>query len=336
LTAAVHEAVYDDICRAVHEAVRDEVGDAVHEAVRDEVRDEVGRTVRDAVDDAVVEAVYDEVGRAVDEAVGDEVDREVGRAVHEDVRDAVRDAVGDDISWHYWLGGQFWCGGWWGGPCFVSFFTDVCGLELSDDIAERAAAYRRICESVNYFWVNRSFVMVCARPVAINRDERGRLHNETGMSIRYPDGWGLFHLHGVAFAESLYWRVVGGEMTAEEIMQIDNADQRVQAMRYARNGVRDFFAAQGGKCIDAYIKQDAAGNVIPYELWELPADNPAFGKRVCFAVYGCPSSLGLREYCKGVPNVKTVPQAMSWGMSDDLHVLAPETWEKLVPLVDEA
>jgi hypothetical protein len=39
--------------------------------------------------------------------------------------------------------------------------------------------------------------MVCARPGAIHRDARGHLHNEHGAAIIWPDGWGVYSIHGV-------------------------------------------------------------------------------------------------------------------------------------------
>lgn len=58
------------------------------------------------VDSAVIDAVIDAVGGAVIDAIKN-----------------------TKLTWHYWLGGQFWVGGWCGSPSYVSFFTDVCNLE---------------------------------------------------------------------------------------------------------------------------------------------------------------------------------------------------------------
>ena len=152
--------------------------------------------------------------------------------------DAVRGAVGDaKLEWHYWLGAQFWVGGWWGSPAFVSFFTEVCGLKLNKDIMERAEAYQRVCESVNYIWPNRNFIIVCSRPTKILRDENGRLHSEVGQAIEYPDGWGLYMLHGVKFEKDLWQKAVSGKMSFKEILDIQNTEQRLQATRYNPNAL---------------------------------------------------------------------------------------------------
>jgi hypothetical protein len=112
---------------------------------------------------------------------------------------------------------------------YANFFFDVCKLKLSKDIMERAKAYRRVCESVNYIWPNRDFVMVCARPTAINRDEQGRLHNPKGKSIEYPDGWGLYYIHGVKFTEEQHKKAQKASLA--DIISWEDIDQRSALLR---------------------------------------------------------------------------------------------------------
>jgi hypothetical protein len=361
---AVGGAVGDAVRDAVDGAVDDVVGDAVGGAVRDVVRGAVGDAVRDAVDGAVGGVVRGAVGDAVRDAVGGAVRDAVGGAVRDVVRGAVDDAVGGavggavgdavrgavggavrivkklglSISWHYWLGGQFWVGGWYyRGVAFVSFFFDVCGLKLKRDIMERAEAMRKVCESVNYIWPNSNFIMVCARPQLIHRDNQGRLHNEHGKAIEYPDGWGLYLLHGVRFPEELYLKVFQG-MPMQDILAIEDIDQRTQAIKFAKEGIRDFYKSQKGKMIDHFVKLDKIGRPINYELWKIP-EGEIFTKSVHFAVYDCPSARERgesREYTKGVPAVSTVAEAMAWGMSDATHTVTPEDWEAMIPLIDES
>jgi hypothetical protein len=88
-------------------------------------------------------------------------------------------------------------GGWyWGSPAFVSFFTDVCGLVLSDDITARALAWQATCESSCWWWPHSDFIIACDRPRTISRDERGRLHSEIGNAVEFRDGWGVAAWHG--------------------------------------------------------------------------------------------------------------------------------------------
>ena len=177
----------------------------------------------------------------------------VGDSVADSVGASVRDSVGDSgyektlikeinkiakkykvkPSWNYWLGGQFWVGGWWGPPSYVSFFTEVCGLDLGEDMNERAEAYSKVCQSVNYIWPNRDFILVCDRPKHIHRDEKGRLHSLSEKAIEYKDGWGLFMINGVRFMEEEWCKFTSGNMEAIDIMNEKNQDKkRVMIMNY--------------------------------------------------------------------------------------------------------
>jgi hypothetical protein len=99
-------------------------------------------------------------------------------------------------QWPNLIGGQFWVGGWWGSPSYVSFLRDVCGLALSSDIAARAQAYEDTATSACWWWPHRDFVIACERPTAI-RLVGGRLHSTTGPAIVWPDGWGVYAVNGV-------------------------------------------------------------------------------------------------------------------------------------------
>ena len=229
---AVRGAVEDAVEVAVRGAVGDAVRGAVEDAVEVAVRGAVEDAVRGAVGDAVEGAVEDAVGDAVEGAVEDAVGGAVGGAVRVAVEGAVGDAVEDaKLNWHYWLGGQFWVGWYWGSPSYVSFFTEVCGLELDKDIQERATIYDKLCRSVNFIWPNSEFVMMCARPIRICRED-GRLHSDQVKAIEYPDGWGLYALDGVILKEDLWKSILSGKMTFAEIMAIEISDQRTVALKY--------------------------------------------------------------------------------------------------------
>ena len=160
-----------------------------------------------AVDSGVGSAVYSAVGSAVYSGVGSAVGSGVGSGVRS----------GKDLFWHYWFGGSLWQG--WN--AWVSFFTDVCELDLGD-VNKRAKAYAETSLSAGYWWPNKDFIMVCDRPTEINRDGSGRLHSENGMAIRWIDGWGLWMWHGTKVSEKIIMR--SQEITREEILAESNSE----------------------------------------------------------------------------------------------------------------
>ena len=161
-------------------------------------------------------------------------------------------------------------------------------MELTKDIQERADAYQEVCQSVNYIWPNKDFVMVCARPTKINRDLRGQLHSDTEMAISYPDGWGIYALHGVRFPKDLWEKVVSRKMSFKEVSEIKDIDQRTQAMNYCPP--REFLEKEG-KLLD----KSTRGN----ELWLIPKSARLFRIDAYFLLYKDIST--SRLYLKGVP-----------------------------------
>jgi hypothetical protein len=231
---SIDRTVRDVVDETVDNASMNDVDDVVRKAIIENIDDNsriVGATVGATVDNSVASidnAIVEAVNMAVIKEVRETADN---KSIIEDVKKTMQLYDVEDISWHYWLGGQFWVAGWYYGNAFVNFFIDVCGLILDKDIMERALIYRKINESVNYILANRNFVIVCDRPKEIHRDNQGQLHNEKGMSIKYGDGWGLYHLHGVSFDKELFDKVTSRQMSVQEISQIKDTDQRIQAMK---------------------------------------------------------------------------------------------------------
>jgi len=168
---------------------------------------------------------------------------------------------------------------------------------------------------------------------------RNQFHSSHVPAIRWKGGQELFFLNGVQFEKKLWEKIVKREMEMKDIMAIVDIDQRVQAMRYAKNGLRDFYISEKGKKIDNYVKLTPKGQPINYELWNIKG-NEVFNREVQFAIYDCPSAIDRGEkleYSKGVPlECKTISEAMAWGMSNDNHTVTPKQWEDMTPLIDES
>jgi hypothetical protein len=221
--------------------------------------------------------------------------------------------------------------------CFYKFMETI-GIEYNNKDSELLELWAQTAKSCSWFWTFENIVFVSDRPQKLSFDDRYRLHDEHGPAYRYSDGWEGYYLHGVHFSKELYLKVISREMEVKEILKIKDIDQRVQAMKFAKSGLRDFYKSEKGKRIDSLVKLDKKGRPVKYELWKIPAGN-TFTKEAYFAIYNCPSAIERgeeREYTKGVPPVKTVGEAMAWGMSDDNFTLSEESWRKLIPLKHES
>ena len=199
---------------------------------------------------------------------------------------------------------------------------------------ERAMAYRKVCESVNYIWPNSDFVIVCERPIKIERNSRGQLHCEKGMAIQYSDGYGLYMLNGVRFDEALYKKVVDPSFPFSERMKITDIDQRTQAINPKFCDIDSFIKEAKGRLLDEINKLDIEGNQVNYKLYMFPKGN-VFTQDAYYCYFDCPST--RKKHLEGVEVSKTVAEAMAWAeTNEELGIkVTAEEWSLRVPLLHE-
>ena len=231
----------------------------------------VESAVRSAVDSAVRSAVYSAVDSAVGSAVGSAVYSAVDSAVYSAVYSAVRSAVGSAVGsavesagiepfWHYWMGGRLWA--YW--PAFIAYFRDVVNLQLDGDTWERSRAYEDAL-SASYWWPNRDFVMVCDTPTILHVEAAAgqhHMHCETGPSVAWADGWGLYSWRGTQVPRDLIetgWDI-------ERIMAEPNTEIRRCAIE--KMGWDQFINAAGMKLADEAPDPGNSGQML--RLYDVP------------------------------------------------------------------
>ena len=252
----------------------------------------VRSAVGSAVDSAVGSAVYSAVGSAVGSAVRSAVGSAVDSAVYSAVDSAVGSAVGS--AWSNYLGGQFWIS--W--QAFESYFDEVLGLMHPK--LEHARAYRRAQASCCWWWPHIHFVMICDRPEQINRDEQGRLHSETKQSIRFRDGWCLWHWHGVAVDKELIEQPT--TITVDRIEKETNAEIRRIAME--RYGLSRYLLNSGAK----ELHRDDWGTLYQKEV---PNDVPLTMVQ-CTNASREPDGTFKSYYLRVPPDIKRAKEAIAW------------------------
>jgi len=180
--------------------------------------------------------------------------------------------------------------------------------------------------------------LYCVPTPIVRLNERHQYHSIHEPALFWKGGARFYYLNGVHFPHDLWTRVVSREMPMDDILKIEDIDQRTQALRFAKHGLREFYTAQQGKMIDHYVKLDTKGRPVNYELWRLPKGK-IFTEPVHFAIYDCPSARERnehKEYSKGVPPMTTIADAMAWGMSNEEHILTGDEWKHLIPLQHES
>jgi hypothetical protein len=305
--------VGDAIDDLVDDVVRDAVQGAVHDAVERAVDDAVWDAACHAVSSVVQEAVDDTVDGAVRGAVGDAIDGAVGDAVDGAVGDAVGRRVLSEIAraWPYDIRGQFGVGRWRRGASYTSFFREVCKLELDGDLWDRGRAHEATAESGCWWWPHLRFVMVSERPLEIHRElvdparSRGwgshRLHRDDGPAVVWPDGWGVWSVHGVRVPRQVVESP--DSLTVAQISAEQNAE--VRRIMVDRFGAERYLREAGATLVDEDVEWG--------KLWRLEQrdDEPLVMVEV---INSTPEPDGTNKtYCLRVPpTMRTARAAVAW------------------------
>ena len=186
--------------------------------VRDQVGDQVWDQVRNQVGDQVRAQVWDQVGDQVRAQVWDQVGSQVGN----------------------WMSGLFWGQHEAGWLSFYDYFRQQ-GLVCCD----RMAGLIGVSQSCGWAWMYTGAAIYTERPNVLSRDEQGRLHSESGLAIGYPDGWGIYAIHGVRLTEQI---VMHPEtLTVEQIEAEQNSE--VRRVMMDRFGTERFVRESGAERI---------------------------------------------------------------------------------------
>jgi hypothetical protein len=223
--------------------------------VRGQVWDQVGDQVGDQVLSQVLSQVGDQVGDQVWDQVADQVWDQVADQVLSQVRAQVRAQVGAQV--YRAVYGQH-DAGWLG---WVDAF-DRLGLH---DATAPAQGLRRAAKAAGWWWPMRGAVILTERPISITRDDLHRLHSETGPAISYPDGWGIWAVHGVRVPQLVVEHP--DQITTEAVLAEPNQEvRRVMADRYGW----DRLAEEGRwTLIDSCPDPGNPGQTL--RLWDLPS-----------------------------------------------------------------
>jgi hypothetical protein len=99
-------------------------------------------------------------------------------------------------------------------PWLAAFPTDRAPL---DGLAQ-------VCRSAGWWWPFERVAVVCERPVALHRDEAGRLDRGDGPALAFPDGFALYAWRGMPVPEAFLREL--STLTPERIRAEENAELR--------------------------------------------------------------------------------------------------------------
>jgi hypothetical protein len=162
------------------------------------------------------------------------------------------------------------------------------------------------------------FWIVSARPAALHRDDRQRLHREGGPAVAWRDGWSLSYLRGIHVAP----RLAVGEFTIGDIHATRNVElRRLLVEIYERGAPGRYIRDAGAQVIDSDV--DALGHMRRLLRVDQPGDEPYVAVEVTNSTME-PEGFHRCYTLRVPPTMDTCRDAVAWtfGLAPDDY--APE------------
>lgn len=220
-------------------------------------------------------------------------------------------------NWNMSLGGnQYWS--YW--SAWTSFFREVCDLELEDGLWDKAKAYEGAQINSWAWWPHSEFVLVCDHPLAIHRIQVAEsgwnshvLHNETGPSVEFRDGYKIWSINGTRVTEKIV--LYPESLTPEDVWAETNSE--VRRVMIDRMGW-DRFVSEANLVFIASA-EDPGNPGYNVDLYKVPEQVYEEEVNVCLVHNASPERDGhRRRFGLTVPANLTDPiEAIAWtfGMS---------------------
>jgi hypothetical protein len=323
--------VWRSVKASVSASVWDSVEANVLDSIGDSVVDSVVANVLASVGDRVGDSVFASVGASLRSSVWDSVSARVGASVWDSVVASVWDSVGDRASVSVWAGVKAAgpdvgvrasvrasvCGAYGAASlAFYRYFHDAVGLV---DQTAKLSGLWELAQSAGWALPHQNICWVSERHHVLLRDDRGRLHCESGPAVAYPDGWAIYAVHGVRVP-----RYVIEHPRQIDIARIDavkNAEvRRVMIDRY-RHGEEVSGSA-------AFMRD--AGERLDHDerfgtLWRrnVPGDEPIVMIEVINSTRE-PDGRRKRYWLRVPPNMTTAHEAVAWSFNVPAKDYAPK------------
>ena len=222
------------------------------------------------------------------EGVGSQVESQVESQVGSQVRGQVGSGIYNDRGGAFWAA---WC-------AYVAYLRDVLGWD--DPVLERFRVDEDLATSCGWAWWHENVLAISDRPSEIHRDTEGRLHNPSGPSIVYRDGWALHHVNGVAVPADVIEQP--DSLTVDRIDGEQNTEvRRVMVDRY---GAGRYLENAGAQEID----RSRFGTLYRREMGD---DEPLVMVRVRNSTPEPDGS--IKDYFLRVPpEMRTAIEAVAW------------------------
>lgn len=200
-------------------SVLSEVRTQVHERVRARILGQISDQVHAGRDNMNHAFVRDKIGSSVFEWMMTPVREQVPgyEDWKEDLWWKIEDVIMSLSHCRWGWSEDYWLAAY---ECFIRGGKPGASAEA----LRRFQALVEIREHLTVFFPFADVVLCCENPLALERDERGRLHSSTGPAVMYRDGWGFWTWHGIRVSKQFIERPE--TITVTDIDAQENAEVR--------------------------------------------------------------------------------------------------------------
>ena len=107
---------------------------------------------------------------------------------------------------------------------WLAFYEFGREIGVRYDNQSHLDAYVDFSKNCGWMYAYEGFAFVSKRPTEIHFSKSKVLHNIKGMSVKYPDGWGIYSYEGVSIPGE--WIESPEILTAEIALTCENTEQR--------------------------------------------------------------------------------------------------------------
>jgi len=189
-------------------------------------------------------------------------------------------------------------------------FYDFCnkiGVQYNEWQRETLDMWLNQSKECHWWFPYDGIVLASERHQEVHRNERGQLHKDGGMAVKYSDGWGVYYLNGVSVPEK-YILTPSEQIDPKDVLAETNVEVRRELIR--KIGVERFIQAAGGKALDK------RGD---YELLSVKLSDEIPDARFLKMLN---PSIGVWHVEGVLPECKTVQDAINWRAG-----VEKENWE---------
>jgi len=194
----------------------------------------------------------------------------------------------------YWSNADiYWIG-------FYMFPLLYLGIDYGEDLNTDLKMFFELIQDSGYIFYHEDICFISEKPIEIHTNENHLLHNESGPSILFADGYFTWHLNGVEVNEKIVMPPAD-QLSTKMILEESNAEVRKEILKkIGIDRVISEFNAQilekknGYVLYDIPIKDSNENNLI-YLKMENPSTDEIHFERVHFECKTVEAALAYRD-----------------------------------------